>query len=162
MMDFFFQICAVNKKQKPMKKVLSLFIIVFVTTSLSAQEKEKESKTSKGPWTVQTGLEGKAYDDSFSKMKLHFVEFTVNTIKEMDQIDWDDIFGVFKENAPTDSIEVAVVLKDYKVRNENDVLMSIPRLRVAVSGETKDTTELRARMKMNIEKTTRAIRKFKN
>ena len=144
-----------------MKKVLSLFIIALVTFSLSAQEKESTKKTSKSPWTVQTGMESKDYNDSFTKMRLHSVEFTVNTVKELDEIDWDDIFGVFQENAAKDSIEVAVVLKDYKVKNEKDVLMSIPRLRVAVSGQTKDTAELRARMIKNIEKTTKAIRKFK-
>ena len=143
-----------------MKKVLSLFIIALVTCSLSAQEKETTTKTSKGPWRVQTGIEAKAYDDSL-KMKLHYVEFTVDSVKEMDEIDWDDIFGVFRENAAQDSIEVAVVLKDYKVKNKKDVLMSIPRLRVAVNGQTKDTAELRARMIKNIEKTTKAIRKFK-
>ena len=113
----------------------------MATYTISAQEKETETtRNSKGPWRVQTGIEAKAYDDSL-KMTLHYVEFTVDTVKEMDEIDWDDIFGVFKTNLPKDSIEVAVVLKDYKVKNEKDVLMSIPRLRVAVSGQTKDTAE---------------------
>lgn len=146
-----------------MKKVLSLFIIALATYSINAQEKGTDTtKNSKNPWVVQTMLESRAYNDSTAKMTLHAVEFTVDTVKEMDEIDWDDIFGVFKENAPKDSIEVAVVLKDYKVKNEKDVLMSIPRLRVAVSGQTKDTAKLRAQMIKNIEKTTRAIRKFKN
>ena len=100
MMDFFFHICAVIKKQEPMKKALSLFIIALVTYSINAQEKETETKkNSKNPWVVQTMLETKAYDDSLTKMTLHAVEFTVDTVKEMDEIDWDDIFGVFQENA---------------------------------------------------------------
>ena len=127
-----------------MKNALIAFVVLLVSTQLKAQDKKEE---------VQFAT---------SKTVIQKVEFTVDTVKEMKEIDWDDIFGVFKENAPNDSIEVAVVLKDYKVRNENDVLMSIPRLRVAVNGQTKDTTELRAQMIRNVEKTTSAIRKFKS
>ena len=143
-----------------MKKVLSLFIISLITLTSYAQQGQGE-KGAENPSGVAYHLKSAGFDSN-SKMTLHFVEFTVDTVKEMDEIDWDDIFGVFKENAPKDSIEVAVVLKDYKVKNEKDVLMSIPRLRVAVSGQTKDTAKLRAQMIKNIEKTTRAIRKFKN
>ena len=142
-----------------MKKVLSLFIITLICTSSFAQQNQDKSET-ENTSGIAAYIKSNGYD-SEAKMTLHLVEFTVDTVKEMDEIDWDDIFGVFKANAAQDSIEVAVVLKDYKVKNENDVLMSIPRLRVAVSGQTKDTAELRARMIKNIEKTTKAIRKFK-
>jgi hypothetical protein len=127
-----------------MKNVLIAFVVLIVSTQLKAQDKKEE---------VQFAT---------SKTVIQKVEFTVDTVKEMNEIDWDDIFGVFKENAAQDSIEVAVVLKNYKVKNEKDVIMTIPRLRVAVSGQTKDTTELRAQMIRNVEKTTSAIRKFKS
>ena len=127
-----------------MKNVLIAFVVLIVSTQLKAQDKKEE---------VQFAT---------SKTVIQKVEFTVDTVKEMNEIDWDDIFGVFKENAAQDSIEVAVVLKNYKMKNEKDVIMTIPRLRVAVSGQTKDTTELRAQMIRNVEKTTSAIRKFKS
>lgn len=127
-----------------MKNALIAFVVLLVSTQLKAQDKKEE---------VQFAT---------SKTVIQKVEFTVDTVKEMNEIDWDDIFGVFKENAAQDSIEVAVVLKNYKVKNEKDVIMTIPRLRVAVSGQTKDTTELRAQMIRNVEKTTSAIRKFKS
>jgi hypothetical protein len=127
-----------------MKNALIAFVVLIVSTQLKAQDKKEE---------VQFAT---------SKTVIQKVEFTVDTVKEMNEIDWDDIFGVFKENAAQDSIEVAVVLKNYKVKNEKDVIMTIPRLRVAVSGQTKDTTELRAQMIRNVEKTTSAIRKFKS
>ncbi|PQJ15735.1 hypothetical protein [Aureicoccus marinus] len=127
-----------------MKNALIAFVVLLVSTQLKAQDKKEE---------VQFAT---------SKTVIQKVEFTVDTVKEMNEVDWDDIFGVFKENAAQDSIEVAVVLKNYKVKNEKDVIMTIPRLRVAVSGQTKDTTELRAQMIRNVEKTTSAIRKFKS
>lgn len=127
-----------------MKNALIAFVVLLVSTQLKAQDKKEE---------VQFAT---------SKTVIQKVEFTVDTVKEMNEIDWDDIFGVFKENAAQDSIEVAVVLKNYKMKNEKDVIMTIPRLRVAVSGQTKDTTELRAQMIRNVEKTTSAIRKFKS
>jgi hypothetical protein len=127
-----------------MKNALIALVLLLVTVQMQAQEKHEVTK----PWTTKSVVQK--------------VEFTVDSVKEMEEIDWDDIFGVFRENATQDSIEVAVVLKNYKVKSEKDVIMTIPRLRVAVSGQTKDTAKLRARMKKNIEKATKAIRKIKN
>lgn len=127
-----------------MKNALFALILLFFTVQTQAQEKREITKP------------------VISKSVVQKVEFTVDSVKEMDEIDWDDIFGVFRENAAQDSIEVAVVLKNYKVKSEKDVIMTIPRLRVAVNGQTKDTLKLRAQMKKNIDKTTKAIRKFKN
>ena len=129
-----------------MKNALTAFVLLLFTIQMQAQEKEKTEVTT--PWTTKSVVQK--------------VEFTVDSVKEMEEIDWDDIFGVFRENATQDSIEVAVVLKNYKVKSEKDLIMTIPRLRVAVSGQTKDTAKLRARMKKNIEKATKAIRKIKN
>ena len=129
-----------------MKNALIAFVLLLFTIQMQAQEKEKTEVTT--PWTTKSVVQK--------------VEFTVDSVKEMEEIDWDDIFGVFRENATQDSIEVAVVLKNYKVKSEKDLIMTIPRLRVAVSGQTKDTAKLRARMKKNIEKATKAIRKIKN
>lgn len=92
---------------------------------------------------------------------MHKVEFTLDTLEEMEEVDWDDIFGVFEGNSPTDSIEVGVVLKEYSITDGNGVTLTVPRLRVAVKGEAQHRVALQDRLVRSIDRTVSRIRKFR-
>lgn len=96
-----------------------------------------------------------------SKTTIEKIEITLNNLKEMEEIDLDDVFTVFEENAPKDSIEVALVLKDFSIKNEKKLKISIPHLRIKVEGQTKDVDKLKARMKKNIRDTRKVLIEMK-
>ena len=96
-----------------------------------------------------------------SKTTIEKIEITLNNLKEMEEIDLDDVFTVFEENAPQDSIEVALVLKDFSIKNEKKLKISIPHLRIKVEGQTKDVDKLKARMKKNIRDTRKVLIEMK-
>lgn len=96
-----------------------------------------------------------------SKTTIEKIEITLNNLKEMEEIDLDDVFTVFEENAPKDSIEVALVLKDFSIKNEKKLKISIPHLRIKVEGQTKDIDKLKARMKKNIRDTRKVLIEMK-
>lgn len=96
-----------------------------------------------------------------SKTTIEKIEITLNNLKEIEEIDLDDVFTVFEENAPKDSIEVALVLKDFSIKNEKKLKISIPHLRIKVEGQTKDIDKLKARMKKNIRDTRKVLIEMK-
>ena len=116
----------------------SLFVLQASAQSNTLLDKAKESKT-----TIEK------------------IEITLNNLNEMEEIDWDDVFTVFDDNAPKDSIEVALVLKDYSIKDEKKLKISIPHLRVKVEGQTKDVEKLKVQMKKNIRDTRKALLEMK-
>ena len=116
----------------------SLFVLQASAQSNTLLDKAKESKT-----TIEK------------------IEITLNNLNEMEEIDWDDVFTVFDDNAPKDSIEVALVLKDYSIKDEKKLKISIPHLRVKVEGQTKDVEKLKLQMKKNIRDTRKALLEMK-
>ncbi len=96
-----------------------------------------------------------------SKTTIEKIEITLNNLNEMEEIDWDEVFTVFEDNAPKDSIEVALVLKDYRIKDEKKLKISIPHLRLKVEGQTRDAEKLKVQMKKNIRDTRKALLEMK-
>jgi len=141
-----------NIRIRTMKTNILLILFLLAPGLLTAQETSADSTVS--ITGDQDSAQGKAYSlDAKAKRKekitVSKLVFTVDRLKEAEDINWDD-FMVFQYNEPEDSVEFGVIFKDVKI---NNVRMNT---RITVKGKTKDTAALKkdisGRVKQLIEK----------
>jgi len=82
------------------------------------------------------------------------LDIMVNTIEELKTIDWDEMFTVFDENEPNDSIKVSIQLADMHLSfEESEGEGVLNSLHVEVADKTKNSDV----MKRSLKKSTNGI-----
>ncbi len=111
--------------------------------------------------TTAFAQSGKA-ESTKNKMVVHKLDFSVDNLDELEGMDWDDVFVVFKDNQPMDSVQVGVTLKDYTATNSDGVTLTVPRMQIFVRGLSKDRERLKEQLKNKVDRTAAKFRKFRN
>lgn len=87
------------------------------------------------------------------------VGISVDKIEELESLDWNEIFSVFKENDPKDSIQIYVSVKNLGVRQKENTITSYTDLTITAKGISENYDELRNEIN---HKTAALIKYFKN
>ncbi len=101
-------------------------------------------------------------DSTTSNTVVHTVDFTVDNLDELEDMDWDDLFVVFRRNKPLDSMRVGVTLKEYTATNANGVELTVPLMKISVSGLSRDREQLKERLKARVDRMAAKLRNFSN
>ena len=123
-----------------MKAISSILIVTILLFSFGLNAQNKEEKT---------------------EVNINSVEITVDSVDELNSIDWDDLMSVFRENAPKDSIRMAIQLKDIKEFKTDSNGTKIDNLIVAVGGITEDLDELKNKLRKSTKAMIKVINKMK-
>ena len=71
------------------------------------------------------------------------VSISVSKIEELETLNWNEIFSVFKENDPKDSIQVDVSVKNLGVRQKENTITMYTDLTITAKGITENYEELK-------------------
>ncbi|MBT8299297.1 MAG: hypothetical protein HKP42_08860 [Maribacter sp.] len=91
---------------------------------------------------------------------INAVEITVDSIDELNSIDWNDMFLVFKENTSKDTIRIAINVKELYIDGTGSKHLKIEDFSIAVEGITENLEELEGKLQQSIESMTKDIQKM--
>lgn len=115
-------------------KTITLVLLLFSTSILFSQENKKNDK---------------------SNVKVTSISYMVDDLEELENINWQDLREVFKNNNDKETIEMSfgVSLKKSKHKLKSSI---------KVSGETKNLDSLIIKAKKGIKAISKISKKYKN
>lgn len=119
-----------------MKKVITL-MFMFSVFLLYSQEEHTAQK-----------------EQEFIKVKTTSISYTVDSIKELEEINWENVRGFFSKNNQDERIEISFELDLKKSRNKF-------KSSIKVSGETKNLDSLIIKSKKGVKALINISKKYK-
>jgi len=90
--------------------------------------------------------------EPLSRITVNEIGITVSNSIELSTLNWDDLFSVFEQNQPTDSISMYIQLKDFEIGVGSRSNLVYNNLKVSVKGIVENKRNLKEKLMLTTEK----------
>jgi len=101
-------------------------------------------------------------DHSTIEVSVNSLAVTVDTIDEIETVNWDELFEVFESNAESDQITVQLAIKDLDMNSKTTSKIKLNNSSISVTGLKQNEKALIGEMKKRTKRFKKMLRSIKN